>query len=182
MAQGATVYRACLELAHVDRAQYAKIDLRVARHPSETAERMLVRILAYAIRYEEGLAFGRGVSTPDEADLWSHEADGRVRQWIFVGQPEGGRLLKAARQAERVSVFAFGRGAEAWRESQFAELDAPGNLGVCRIRDDFVEALSAHLLRKIEWSVTLHAGMLYLDDGARTLETAPEPWWGDPLR
>lgn len=181
MARGSTVYRAFLELAHVDRAQYARLDLTVARHPSETAERMLVRILAYAIRYEEGLCFGRGLSTPNEADLWSRDAEGRLRQWVEVGQPQRGRLLKAARRAEGVSVFAFGRGVEAWREAQLAGFDAPDNLAVCRIRDEFVEELSAGLLRKIEWSVTINEGVLYLDDGTRTLETSPQPWLGDPL-
>ena len=182
MARGAIVYRTSLELSLVDRGQYARLNLRVARHPSETVQRMLVRILAYAIRYEEGLAFGRGVSSPEEADVWSHDASSRVQQWIEVGQPEARRLLKVARQAEAVYAFVFGRGSEAWRDSQFARLDVPANLHVCRILDDFVEELATHLLRKVEWALTLSEGVLYLDDGARNLETTPLSWWGEPLR
>jgi len=181
MARGATIYRASLELALVDRARYAQLDLTVARHPSETAERMIVRILAYAIRYDEGIRFGRGLSTPDEADLWSSHPDGRLREWIDVGQPERRRLVKASRQAEAVLVFAFGRGVEAWRAAQLAKLEAPENLGVCVIPDDFVEGLCTELRRKLEWSLTLSDGVLYVDDGARTLETSPQCWLGDPL-
>ena len=93
MARGATIYRANLELSDVDRGVYAEATLTLARHPSETLERTLVRLLAFALCYEPDLEFGRGVSATDEPDLWSREGDGRVRRWIEVGQPDGKRLV-----------------------------------------------------------------------------------------
>ena len=78
MARSATIYRVQLELSHVDRDVYAELQLTLARHPSETMERTITRLLAYGLRYDEGLEFGRGVSATDEPDLWRREGDGRV--------------------------------------------------------------------------------------------------------
>jgi uncharacterized protein YaeQ len=98
MARNATIYRAQLELSHVDRNVYADLQLTIARHPSETLERTLMRLLAFGLRYDEGLEFGRGVSATDEPDLWRREGDGRVIEWIEVGQPEARRLVVASRR------------------------------------------------------------------------------------
>jgi len=110
MARNATIYRVQLELSHIDRDQYAELQLTVARHPSETMQRTLMRLLAFGLRYDEGLEFGRGVSATDEPDLWRRSGDGRVIEWIEVGQPESRRLIKASRQSERCQLFVFGEG------------------------------------------------------------------------
>lgn len=181
MARGATLYKARLELSLVDRNVYAERDVTLARHPSETLQRALVRALAYALRFEEDLEFGRGVSATDEPDLWSREGDGRPRQWIEVGQPGGKRLIKAARQSERVTLFAFGDGVERWRQGQLDEIDAPANLSVARIDDDFLDALAAETDRQLRWSLTLSEGIVFLTTGDVSFETAPAVWLGDPL-
>lgn len=181
MARGATIYRAELSLSLVDRDVYAEPRATVARHPSETLERTLVRVLAWGLRWEPALAFGRGVSATDEPDLWSLDGAGRARQWIEVGQPEGRRLVKATRQAERVVLFVFGEGAERWRAGQLEPIGAPAGLSVARLGDDFVSALAATADRTLRWSLTLSEGILYLGVGDRSLETAPEVWCGDPL-
>ena len=181
MARGATIYRAVVELSNVDRGTYAELKPTLALHPSETEERMLVRLLAYALRYDESLSFGKGVSTPDEPDVMSRDGAGRFVEWIEVGQPEGKRLVKACRAAERVNVFAFGRGAERWREGELAKVDAPANLGVCHLADEFLASLGAELERSLRWSLTVSEGALFLTTGERTLETTPERWIGDPL-
>ena len=181
MARGATIYRIDLTLSLVDRGVYAEERITVARHPSETLVRTLVRALAYGLRFEEGLGFGRGVSATEEPDLWSREGDGRVRQWIEVGKPDGKRLLKATRQAERVVVFAFGEGARRWRESELAAVSAIPKLSVAHLDDDFLGALSAKDERGLRWALTTSEGTLFLDTGETTLETTPEIWLGDPL-
>ncbi|MDJ0849601.1 MAG: YaeQ family protein [Myxococcota bacterium] len=181
MARKAVIHRAVVELAHVDRGVYEELSLTVARHPSETAERMLVRLLAFALRYEEGLEFGRGVSTPDEPDAWSRDPDGRVRQWIEVGQPGAQRLVKASRRAERATVWVFGAGSERWRQARLEGLEAPRNLHVARIDDAFVAGLAAGLERSLRWSLTVSAGFVFLRCGDRRLETAPLLWLGDPM-
>lgn len=181
MARGATIYRAIIELSNVDRDRYAELAVTVAQHPSETRERMVVRLLAYALRFEEGLEFGRGVSATDEPDAWSRHGDGRVRQWIEVGQPDPKRLVKAARRSETVTAFAFGAGVERWREALLAKIDPPANLGVCGLDSGFIDRASDRLDRTIRWSLTQSEGCLFLGIGADTFETTPHPWVGSPL-
>jgi uncharacterized protein YaeQ len=181
MARGATIYRAQLEVSLVDRDLYAERTMSVARHPSETLERTLARVLAFALRIDEGLEFGRGVSATDEPDLWSREGDGRVREWIEVGQPDGKRLVKAARQSQRTILFAFGDGIGRWRAAQLDSIEAPDNLSVARIDDVFLANLAARSDRQLRWSLTLHEGVVFLSAGDDSFETEPEVWLGDPL-
>jgi len=181
MARGATIYRAQLEISLVDRNVYASRTLSLARHPSETHERALVRALAYGLRFEEDLEFGRGVSAKDEPDLWSREGDGRPRQWVEVGQPEAKRLVKAARQSERVSLFVFGEGSDRWRASQLDATELPANISVARIGEDFIANLAGATDRQLRWSLTLSEGIVFLTSGEQSFETSPEVWLGTPL-
>ena len=181
MARGATIYRVNLDLSLVDRDVYAERTLSVARHPSETHVRTLVRILAYALRYTDDLEFGRGVSATDEPDLWSREGDGRPRDWIEVGQPDGKRIVKAGRQSGRCFVFAFGEGVERWRAAQIDATDLPGNVHVARLDEAFLGALETATDRQVRWSVTLSEGTVYLTSGDASFETRPEAWRGEPL-
>ena len=183
MARGATIYRVQLGLSLIDRGVYAERTLTVAQHPSETLERTLARILAYALRFDEslGLEFGRGVSATDEPDLWSREGDGRVREWVEVGQPDGKRLLKASRHSTRVTLFAFGDGVDRWREAQLDGIRATDNLGVARIDDGFLANIASATDRQLRWSLTLSEGIVFLTAGENSFETTPEIWLGDPL-
>ena len=113
MAQKATVCKATLQIADIDRGLYADHALTLARHPSETDERMMVRLLAFALCVpaddrDGALEFAKGMWDPDEPELWQKDLTGRIVQWIEVGQPEERRLAKASGRADRVSVFAFG--------------------------------------------------------------------------
>jgi uncharacterized protein YaeQ len=181
MARGATIYRAQLQLSHVDRGVYADLQLTVARHPSETLERMVMRMLAYGLRYDEGLEFGRGVSATDEPDLWRRSGDGRVIEWIEVGQPEARRLIKASRQSGRCQLFVYGHGALRWRQAQLDDMRVPDNLGVANIENAFVVALAESVDRQLRWSMTIAEGTIFLTVGDETFETSPEVWIGDPL-
>jgi uncharacterized protein YaeQ len=181
MARSATIYRARLELSHVDRNVYESLQLTIARHPSETMERTVMRLLAFGLRYDEGLEFGRGVSATDEPDLWRREGDGRVIDWIEVGQPDAKRLIKAARQSARCELFVFGNGSDRWRKAHLDGLAAPENLGVARIEDRFVDAVAATAERQLEWSMTIAEGTIFLTTGDVSFETSPEIWLNDPL-
>lgn len=182
MARGATLYRVHLELSDVDRGVYAERSLSLAQHPSETVARALVRLLAYGLRYSDGLEFGRGVSATDEPDLWTRAGDGRAIEWIEVGQPEMKKLVKAARHAERATLFAFGEGCWRWRKAELEPLvDPPANLSVARIDDAFVNALVDEAERQLRWSLTIAEGIVYLSTGKHTHETTPEIWLGNPL-
>lgn len=182
MARGATIYRVHLELSDIDRGVYAERSLSLAQHPSETLERALVRLLAFGLRYAEGLEFGRGVSATDEPDLWTREGDGRTIEWIEVGQPEMKKLVKAARHAQRAVLFAFGEGCWRWKKAELEPLvDPPSNLGVVHIEEAFVKGLAASAERHLRWSLTRSEGIVYLATGSETLETVPEVWLGEPL-
>lgn len=182
MARGAIIYKVQLDLSLVDRDVYAERSITVARHPSETHERTLVRVLAYALRYAEDLEFGRGVSATDEPDLWRREGDGRALEWIEVGLPDGKRLIKAARQSRRAVLFAFGEGADRWRQGQLSTIEAPDNLSVARIDDGFLDSLAEVTDRQLRFSLTLSEGIVFLSSSEHAFETTPEIWLGDPLR
>lgn len=181
MARGATLYRATLELSLIERGVYAEPTTSIAQHPSETLERTLVRLLAFALCFEEGLEFGRGISATDEPDLWSREGDGRPRLWLEVGQPEAKRLAKAARHAERVVLFASGDNLWRYRKAQFENFEAPNNLSVAAFDPVFIASLAGTIQRQIRWSVTLSEGILFLTSGNESFETTPEIWFGTPL-
>src|SRR5918995_6077764 len=105
MAQTATIYAVTIDLADMDRGVYEALDLRVARHPSETAEYMLVRILAYCLEYQEGIALTEGVSSGSEPALLVRDLTGRVTAWIEVGMPDAERLHRGSKRAGRVAVY-----------------------------------------------------------------------------
>src|ERR1700729_3682292 len=105
MALGATVYNFKIELADSDRGVYAPLDLRVARHPSETEEHLLTRVLAYCLEYTEGISFSNGLSDSDQPAISLRDLTGALRVWIDVGAPEAARLHRAAKLAPRVAVY-----------------------------------------------------------------------------
>ncbi|MCH7756575.1 YaeQ family protein, partial [Patescibacteria group bacterium] len=131
------------------------------------------------LRYQEGLEFGRGVSATDEPDLWRREGDGRVSEWIEVGQPDAKRLIKACRQSGRCQLFISGEGALRWRKAQLDGMKIPDNLGVAHIEDDFVASLAAAIDRQIRWSMTVTDNRVFLTTGDATFETSPEVWVGE---
>ncbi len=105
MGTTATIYRIQLELSDIDRHVYETLDLRVAQHPSEDGERLVVRVLARALAHEEGLDFGRGLSKAEDAALWTHAPTGEIETWIDVGVPSAERLHRASKRAGKLLVF-----------------------------------------------------------------------------
>ncbi|MCP3176491.1 YaeQ family protein [Desulfuromonas sp. KJ2020] len=170
MALPATIYRVVIDLADLDRGCYARLETTAARHPSETAERLVTRLLAYALCYHEELGFTKGICAGDEPDLWSREADGRVLEWIEVGLPDADRLRKASRHAGRVVLVASGSGLRRWLEQHQAKLASVPNLTILALDAEFIGRLAASLERAINWSLTVTEGTLYLTRGGETLE------------
>jgi uncharacterized protein YaeQ len=170
MALPPIIYRVVLQLADVDRGRYEKLQVTVARHPSETPERLVARLLAYALCYEEGLTFTKGVGSGEEPDLWLKGPDGRVRLWLEVGLPEAERMAKTARHAERVVLLACGKGLPRWQSAHLPRLAAVPNLTIFSLDPAFLQALIDRLQRFIDWELTLTGGTLYLAVGGETLE------------
>ena len=174
MALGATVYKASLQVSDLDRHHYGTHALVLAQHPSETAERVMVRLLAFALHAEERLEFGRGISTDDEPDLWRKDLTGVIEQWIDVGQPDESRVRKACGRAREVVVIAFGgRAVPPWWEKNAAAFERFRNLRVLEIDTDTAKALAARLARGMDLQAVIQDGHVQLIDGDTTVDVAP---------
>ena len=171
MAQPSTIYRAGIQLSDIDRGLYESLQFTVARHPSETEERLLARILAYALYYEPELTFTKGVGAGDEPDLWSKGPDGRVRSWIEVGLPDAERLVKASRHSEQVVLCAFGSSLPIWEKQQLPKLVSISNLTLISLDLAFLKRLTERLQRSISWELTITEGSLYLSIDNESLES-----------
>ena len=131
MALNATIYKVELQVSDMDRNYYAMHALTLARHPSETEERLMVRLLAFMLHADERLEFGRGLGSEDEPDLWRKDRSGDIEQWIELGQPDEARIRKASGRAREVVVVTYGgRAADTWWEKNASALARVRNLTV----------------------------------------------------
>jgi uncharacterized protein YaeQ len=179
MAQKATVCKAMLQIADIDRGLYADHTLTLARHPSETDERMMVRLLAFALSVpaddrDGALEFAKGMWDPDEPELWQKDLTGRIVQWIEVGQPEERRLAKASGRAERVRVFAFAGSATLWWGGLGARIARAGNVEAWRIAPEESRELAGLASRSMQLQVNRHDGAVFVSDGERSVHMTPE--------
>ena len=183
MALPSTVYRASVQLSDLDRQVYEQLQTTIVKHPSETAERLVARLLAYALCYQEELTFTKGVGSGDEPDLWSKGPDGRVRLWIEVGLPDPERLAKSCRHVERAILFACGapQTQSRWLAQHQQKLGSSQNLTMIGIESGFLAKLVENLQRAINWSLTVTEGALYLTVGDETVETTLQHLSGPPL-
>lgn len=168
----ATLYRFQIELSDIDRGLYESLDLRVACHPSEDAQRMIVRVLARAIAHEEGLDFGRGLSQAEDPALWTRSAHGDVALWIDVGMPTAERLHRASKRADRVMVFSDKADAPLRKEWSTRAIHGADRIELVRLPAAFVNELAGQLDRNMQWYLTLHEGTLSVADGDRSCSGA----------
>ena len=175
MALRATIYRCDLTVSDLDRHVYGQHALTLARHPSETEERMMVRLLAFALHADAALAFGPGLSTEDEPDLVRRDATGAIDLWIDVGLPDEKAVRKACCRARQVVVLAYGaRKVDAWWQDNAAALARHANLGVFTLTGDETAALQRLAARAMTLTCTLQDGQVWLASAAQTVELAPQ--------
>lgn len=171
MALPSTIYRVNIQLSDVDRAVYETLQATVARHPSETEERLVVRLLAYALFSEPELAFTKGISAIDEPDLWVKGPDDRVQLWVEVGIPESDRILKASRHSVHVALVTYGKAFPVWEQQHLPKLTSISNLTLISFDQAFINSLVSKLKRSIDWEITITDGNIYLNTGEETFET-----------
>jgi len=185
MATKSTIFKASLQIADIDHGYYADHALTLARHPSETDERMMVRLCALALQAHQlqsvcggdgVLAFGAGLSDPDEPDVLLRDFTGRTRLWIEVGQPEDKPLLKACAKADAVALYCFGQAAEVWWRGIESKLARARNLRIWRIPTAAAQALIPMAQRSMVLQATVQEGMLTLGDGSHNVELEPSSW------
>ena len=170
MALKATVIKAELQLSDLDRHHYATYPLTLAQHPSETDQRLMVRLVAFTLFASERLEFGRGLSNEEEPDLWRRDYTGEIELWIDLGQPDESRIRKACGRARQVVVVNYaGRAADLWWDKNSAALARLGNLTVLDIDAASVEALAAMMDRNMRLNALIQDGELQLMGDAGTV-------------
>ncbi|WP_444677693.1 YaeQ family protein [Halomonas sp. E19] len=171
MALKATIFKARLQIADMDRHYYGEHALTLARHPSETDERMMLRLLAFARHAEEDLAFGRGVSADDEPDLWLKNLSGEIDLWIQLGQPEEREVRRACGRAKQVVLYTYsGQGARIWWEQLGNKLAGLANLSIYDISPESMSALGQLAARSMVLNITLQDGALWVSDDKTSVE------------
>ena len=171
MAIKATIFKAELKIADMDRSYYHDHALTIARHPSETDERMMVRLLAFAVHAHERLSFGKGLSSDDEPDLWQKDLTGAIEVWIEVGQPDEKRIRKACGRAAQVFVYNYGGyGAGMWWDQIRGKLERIRNLTVIKLPLASSQALAKLAHRNMQLHCTIQDEQIWLADNDATVQ------------
>ena len=161
MALKPTINKMKTDLSDMDRDVYESLNLTIARHPSETLERMMARVLAYCLNVSDQLVFCKGLSDSDEPDLWCHSLDGKLELWIDVGEPAVERIKKATRIAEQVKVYCFNHKASTWWDINRQELEKL-NASVFQVQWEDIQALAKLVERTVDASITITDGQVYV--------------------
>lgn len=174
MASGATIYKIELQIADMDRNYYESHSLTIACHPSETGERMMVRVLAFALYAHEFLTFGRGLSAQDEPDLWQKDLTGEIDRWIDVGQPDERDIRRACNRAKQVVVVCYGgRGADLWWSQNRDKLERLSNLTVLSLPYESTKALANLANRTMQLQCNIQERQVTMINGASIVQIEP---------
>ena len=175
MALGATVYKAQLSISDLDRNWYGEPVLTLARHPSETETRLMLRVLAWCMRAGEKLEFGRGLSTDGDPALWELDDTGAISDWVELGVPDLRTVRKAAGKSEHVLVLAYDEARTApWWESLKGDFSKISKLAVVLIHDDEAQALGSMATRNMKLAVTIQDGVFWVSNDHSSLQIDPE--------
>ena len=178
MALKATIYKADVQIADMDRNYYQDHGLTLARHPSETDERMMIRLLAFAIHANEALTFTKGLFDTDEPDLWQKDLTGAIQLWIEVGQPDEKRIMKACGRSEQVIVYSYSATSHLWYKQIANKLERARNLTIINIPAEASEQLEKLANRNMQLQCTIQDSQIYLTDGANTVLVERETFRG----
>lgn len=176
MALKATIHKATLNIADMDRHYYADHHLTIAQHPSENDERMMIRLLAFALNADEHLEFTKGLSTDDEPELWQKSLSDEIELWIELGLPEEGRLRKACNRARQVILYAYGgRAVPLWWEKHHNKLSRFDNLTIVNLPPEATDALAKLAQRNMGFQVTVQDGDISVSNEDVLVNVTPEP-------
>ncbi len=179
MALKATIHKAQLQIADMDRGVYADHVVTIARHPSEADERMMIRVLAFALNvlgddHAGQLEFAKDLWDVDEAALWHKDYTEAIQHWIDVGQPDDKRLMRAAGRAERVSVYSFSSSTPVWWKGLQSKITRADNIAVWQIETEQSQALARLAERTVQLQVTVQDGTVWLSTGKESVEITPK--------
>ncbi len=177
MALKATIYKATVNVADLDRNQFLDATLTLARHPSETQERMMLRLLAWLKFADERLQFTRGLSAEDEPEAWLRNDHLGIDLWIELGLPDERRIKKACSQSQDVALFTYNdRAAQIWWQQNQTKLAGFKNLSIWYLDDEQLAKLSALAGRTMTLQATIQDGTIWLSDAQNNLEIQFTTW------
>ncbi|MBL8350509.1 MAG: YaeQ family protein [Burkholderiaceae bacterium] len=182
MALKATIYKAALQVADIDRNVYADHALTVPLQPSETEERLMARLLAFALNLPADdrhgmLQLARGMADADEPDLWHKDLSDQLLHWIEVGQPDERRLARACGKARRVTLYCYSASAPIWFAGIAGKITRLRNLEVWQLPAEQSQALAGLAQRSMQLQFSIQDGHVYVGDGQRSVEVQPKPLW-----
>ncbi len=171
MAIKATIFKANLQIADMERHYYQDHSLTLAQHPSETHERMMVRLLAFALHAHEYLEFGQGMTDDEEADVWQKDLTGAIELWIDVGIPDEKLIRKACGRANQVVVYCYGgRVADMWFAQNRAQFERQKNLIIINLPVESTRELAKLAQRTMNLQCTIQDGQVWLSDGVASVQ------------
>lgn len=179
MALKSTIYKASLQIANMDSHYYADHQLNIACHPSETLQRMMIRILVFALNAHDALEFGKGISDTDEPDLWRKDLTGTIEQWIEVGQPDERRILKACGRSAEVRVYLYASTGPIWWKQTQSKVSRANNLQVFQIAPEVAKDLEQLCERTMQLQVTIQDGEIWVRDASQSVQIFIENLLGD---
>ena len=177
MALKSTIYKSEIQIANMDSNYYETHNRTLAQHPSETEERLLVRIIAFILNASETLSFAKGISTDDEPDLWQKNYSDEIELWIELGQPDEKRIKKACSRSKKVTIYCYSsNSANVWWQSNKSKLQRYNNLSVIRL-DKLCDTPYENLIqRNVQLQATIQDSQLLLTNGQETLEIGQTIW------
>lgn len=170
MALTATIYTFDIDLADADRGVYETLALRVARHPSESEEYLVTRLLAYCLEYREGIAFSNGIADPDEPAIAVRDLTGAIQVWIDIGAPDAARVHRGAKAAPRVAVYTHRDPDQLVRQWSGERIHRAGDLELYRVDRDLISGLVAALERRMSFALAVTERHIYVSLGNKTIE------------
>jgi uncharacterized protein YaeQ len=170
VALSSTIYHLQIALSDIDRGVYETLDMRVARHPSESARYLLTRLLAYCLLYEEGITFTRGLAVSEEPAIWVRDLQNQLHVWVDIGDPSGDRLHRASKASPRVVVFTHHEAEFLRREARQKPVHRASEIEIFTVPPALLAALEPTLDRTTRWQLTRTENQLYIEVGGKTLE------------
>ena len=168
MALKATIYKATIDLANMDRNYYDSLQLTIAKHPSETEQRLMVRLIAFILNAHPDLQFGKGLSDETEAGIWQKSYSDEILLWIELGQPDAKRLKKACNQANEVKLYCYGSGITTWWSQVELSMNKFERLTIEQFEPETCETLVKLLSRNMDFQCSIQDGQLWLTSGDET--------------
>ena len=171
MALKATIFKAELQIADLDRHYYQTHSLTIARHPSETDERMMIRLLAFALHADEKLAFTKGISSEDEPDIWLKNYSDEIELWVDLGQPDEKRIRKACGRGQQAVIYNYGGNpSDMWWQTNEGKLRRFNNLNIINLPVEQTRELAQFSQRSMQLNLTIQEGHILMSDGENSLD------------